>query len=46
MILNNKVMTEAELKDTEKKIRKQIDEAAEECKKSPHPSASRLTDHI
>jgi len=46
MILDNKVLKEAEIKDIEKKIRKEIDEAAEECKKSPHPSVSRLTEHV
>jgi len=46
LILGNEILSEKELKDLEKTVRKEIDEAVEECKKAPRPSLDRLTDHI
>lgn len=37
IILKNKVLDEEGLKEIEKVVRKEIDEAAEECRKAPRP---------
>lgn len=46
IILDNNWAQENELKDYEKKVRREIDEMVEQIKKDPYPVASELTTDI
>lgn len=46
MILDNKFASEDELKDTEKKIKTEIDNEVEKIKNDPEPTAEDLYKHI
>lgn len=42
MILANKLATEKELKQIDKEVRKEVDEAAEKCRAAPRPDPDML----
>ncbi|PSS13562.1 Pyruvate dehydrogenase E1 component subunit alpha like [Actinidia chinensis var. chinensis] len=46
LILSHDLATEKELKDTEKEIRKEVDEAIAKAKESPMPDPSELFDNV
>ena len=46
IILDNKLLTEKEIKDIEKTIKNEIDEVVEQCKKDPYPPVEELYSEV